>query len=236
MKRVLLLSLVFVLVLLVASYGAWHTGKLAPMLRSVGLDSAAQLVEITQIGLSLEKQQSTQIAQTEDGTTSQAQDNAPKSDTAVSEKDQGEIPNAMEEAVGLALKGINLVQGENGLELWRLKASWASLREEGGQIDVEMPDMVYRVGDAETPLHVTANKGNVSQHQQVLRLWEGVVCTYDEYTLRATLMTYDGKTRTMTFPEGVHVESAKTKGFAHVLTWNLDSNIIEGLNGVTISW
>lgn len=223
MKRGFLLGSGLVLVLLAGTYAAWHTGKLGPMLRGVGLDSAAQVVEIAQVGMALE----------EHGQQSASSDGEVQDEDSVADNTDS---NAMEKAVGLALKGINLVQGEKGLELWRLKATWASLREEGGQIDVEMPDMVYRVGDAEMPLHVTANKGNVAQNQQFLRLWENVVCTYDDYTLRAPLMTYDGKSRTMTFPDGAHVENAKTKGFAHMLRWDLNTNIIEGLEGVTISW
>lgn len=39
--------------------------------------------------------------------------------------------NPLEEAAGLAIKGINLFQGDKGIELWRLKASWAHLHAGG---------------------------------------------------------------------------------------------------------
>lgn len=225
MKRAFLIGLLLVSLLSVATYGAWYTGKLGPILRTVGLDSLAQIAELTQVSNALQERQ--ENSSTSDTKTSRevSQDSARDDDA-----------NVMEEAVGLALKGVNLVQGEKGLEIWRLNASWASLREEGGQIDVEMPDMVYRVGDAEIPLHVTAHKGQIERDQQFLRLWEDVVCVYDEYTLRATLMTYDGTTRTMTFPEGAHIESDKNQGFAQILTWDMNTNIINGMDGVSISW
>ncbi len=235
MKRALILGLSLVAVMTAAGYGAWSTGHLGPILRTVGLDSLAQVAEITQVSQAMLERQE-ELDSHKDSGKSEATSEESSGTVGGQAGVSGAQGNATQEAVGLALKGINLVQGEKGLELWRLKASWASLREEGGQIDVEMPDIVYRVGDAEIPLHVTAHKGQIEQDQQFLRLWEDVICIYDDYTLRATLMTYDGATRTMTFPEGAYVESEKSKGFAHILTWDLSSNIIEGMNGVTISW
>ncbi|MFI3272041.1 MAG: hypothetical protein R3Y11_08090 [Pseudomonadota bacterium] len=239
MKRPLIIGLSLVAIMTAATYGAWYTGHLGPILRTVGLDSLAQIAEITQVHQALLDQQEKKdsAASSTHGANASGSSGSMGSTGSGGQNDSasGDAKD-MEEAIGLALKGVNLVQGENGLELWRLKASWASLREEGGLIDVEMPDVVYRVGHAEIPLYVTAYKGQVDQKQQFLRLWEDVVCTYDDYTLHATLMTYDGQARIMTFPEGAHIESVKTKGFAHVLTWHLDTNIIEGMDGVTVSW
>lgn len=146
------------------------------------------------------------------------------------------IQENLDEAIGLALKGINLVQGEKGIELWRLKATWAALHQEEGFIDVKLPDMVYRVGDAETPLHVTAAQGEIEQDQKNLRLWGDVVCTYEDSILTSSLMTYDGKSRVMTFPEGATITGPSAHGFAEVLTWDLTTNIIDGQGGVKVSW
>ena len=48
---------------------------------------------------------------------------------------------------GLAIKGINLFQGNKGLELWRLKASWAHMSQNGDTIDVDKPVVRYALGE-----------------------------------------------------------------------------------------
>lgn len=231
MKRKLFIGFALILVLVGATYGAWSTGNLGPALRAVGLDSLAQYAEITHVSKKILDHQEEQKKK------AQADGKAPNTSPNTSpDASEYAAESATEDAIGLALKGINLVQGEKGIELWRLKANWAALNEEGGKINLEKPDVVYRVGDGETPLHVTADKGQVEQNQQALLLRENVVCTYEGYILHAPLMTYDGKTRTMTFPDGAHIESHKTSGFAQILTWHLDTNTIEGHEGVRVSW
>lgn len=144
--------------------------------------------------------------------------------------------DALQDAVGLALKGIELVQGEKGIELWRMKATWAALRQEKGVIDVDSPDIVYRVGDDEIPLHVVADKGQVLDGQKFLRLWDHVVCTYKDNVLRAPLMTYNSTSRLMVFPDGADIEGTDSKGKAKHLTWDLVTNVIEGTGGVRVDW
>lgn len=222
MKRTFFIGLALIVVLTGATYGAWSTGYLGPALRTVGLDSLAQWAEITHVGKKI-------LDARQDKKNARGFEQGHNSADGISE-------DSSEDAIGLALKGINLVQGEKGLELWRLKASWASLSEEDGHINLEKPDIVYRVGDGEVPLLVTADKGYVEQDQQFLLLRDNVVCIYEAYTLYATLMTYDGTTRTMTFPEGAHIENDKSKGFAQILTWYLDANRVEGREGVMVSW
>lgn len=68
----------------------------------------------------------------------------------------GDKKNPLSEAVeavsdqdplALALKNIELTMGENGFEVWRLKAKWASMRENDGSIEVLQPQIVYSMGD-----------------------------------------------------------------------------------------
>lgn len=144
--------------------------------------------------------------------------------------------DALEEAVGLALKGVELVQGEKGVELWRLKATWAALRQEKGVIDVDSPDIIYKVGKTEEPLRVIAPKGEVRDNQSFIRLWDKVTCTYRDYVLDGTLMTYNSTSRLMIFPEGAVIVGATSRGNATRLSWNLATNVIEGEDGVVVHW
>ncbi len=79
----------------------------------------------------------------------------------------------LEEAVGVAMKGIELVQGEKGIELWRLKATWAQLRQSNNVIDVDSPDLVYQM-DGGRQLRIVAQKGEVQQQVQLVRMWDDV--------------------------------------------------------------
>lgn len=59
--------------------------------------------------------------------------------------------NPLENAVGLALQGIHLFQGNKGLELWRLKANWALISQDGDVINVEKPHILYALGETGLP-------------------------------------------------------------------------------------
>lgn len=151
---------------------------------------------------------------------------------ATSPKDTKE--DALTEAVGLALKGIELAQGEKGIEMWRLKATWAAVKQEQGRIDVDAPDVTYRVGDnADTPLRMVSKKGEITDNQRFLRMWEDVVGTYQDDTLHAPLMTYNATSRIMVFPDGANLKGASFSGNATRLSWSMADNIIRGEEGVS---
>ncbi len=51
--------------------------------------------------------------------------------------------NYSDDVVNLALREIFLVQGKNGFEQWRLKASWATLRENTSILNLNKPTLIY---------------------------------------------------------------------------------------------
>ncbi len=166
----------------------------------------------------------------------------------------------LEEAVGLAIQGVKLFQGEKGLELWRLKASWAHLSQEGDVINVDSPHVVYALGDKGLPtistekapvpagsaseaarmadnpdvLDVTAQKGRLTERQRYLSLWGNVVITRFSDKVSGPRMEYDSLTRIMTFPDGATLESKRGYGTAKILQWDLEKNEITCPEGVEI--
>ena len=148
--------------------------------------------------------------------------------------------NPLEEAAGLAIKGINLFQGDKGIELWRLKASWAHMSQEGEVIDVERPVVHYLLGDVSEAdpgtdmLDVQSEKGRISDNQRFLTLWDDVVITRLDNVITSPRMNYDANKRTMTFPEGASLESPTASGTATVFVWNLQTNEMHGSEGVTV--
>ncbi len=148
--------------------------------------------------------------------------------------------NQLKETAGLAIKGINLFQGDNGVELWRLKASWAHLTQENGNINVDQPVIRYALGDASsaTPdadvLDVKALKGKITGNHRYLSLWDQVIITRYDDIITAQCMDYDSNTRTMTFPQGAMLQGPKATGTAGVFSWDLATNTLVGTHGVVV--
>ncbi len=145
----------------------------------------------------------------------------------------------LEETLNLALKGVNLVQGENGIELWRLKASWAKLSRDGDTIDVDNPIVNYILGDTSKgdtsnneTIQVSANKGIITDKQRAITLWGNVVITQDEKNITGPKMTYNTTKRVIVFPDGVNFYSPIAIGSAKKITWNLDSNVIKATGDI----
>lgn len=131
------------------------------------------------------------------------------------------------------MKGIELVQGEKGIELWRLKATWAQLRQSNNVIDVDSPDLVYQM-DGGKQLRIVAKKGEVQQQVQVVRMWDEVHATHEQHELFANLMVYNGTRRVMYFPEGARIEGQTLSGNATRLEWDVADNVLRGSDGVSM--
>lgn len=148
--------------------------------------------------------------------------------------------NPLEEVAGLAIKGINLFQGNKGLELWRLKASWAHMSQNGETIDVDKPVVRYALGEGsagnpdDDVLDVKAEQGRITDNQRFLTLWDDVVISRFDDTITAPRMNYDANKRLMTFPEGAALESPTASGTAKLFTWDLANNEMHGSEGVLV--
>ena len=131
-------------------------------------------------------------------------------------------------AIGLAIQGISLMNGEDGIELWRLKATWGHLSQDGDTVTVDKPVVRYTLGDPALKdyLHVRADQGRITDTQRYLKLWDNVVLTRGEETVTGTVLDYDAKTRVLVFPDGAALAGPKGALRTDVLTWKLDDNIL----------
>lgn len=84
----------------------------------------------------------------------------------------GDKKNILSEAVDaiagqdpltLALKNIELTMGENGFEVWRLKAQWASMKESDGSIEVLKPQIVYSMNERNANVTAKASAPSATQ-------------------------------------------------------------------------
>ncbi len=136
------------------------------------------------------------------------------------------------DSLGLAMKTMHLTQGENGLELWRLKAEWATMRQEDGKIAITAPKLTYIMGSGKPDLFVVSEQGDVNQETQQLRFMGNVLVTQGNSTVRGDLLLYNGTARTMLFPQGANFAGDKFSGTAHSVIWRMGDQVIEGTGDV----
>lgn len=139
-------------------------------------------------------------------------------------------------AIGLAIQGISLMNGEDGIELWRLKATWGHLSKDGDTVTVDKPVVRYTLGDPalEDYLHVRSDNGRITDAQRYLRLWDNVVLTRGEETVTGPVLDYDAKTRVLVLPDGAALAGPKGTLHADTLTWKLDDNVLKADGNVDV--
>lgn len=156
---------------------------------------------------------------------------------AASDPSATENPAKMEDdSVGLALRGILLRQGENGMETWRLNAEWATLRQASGLLEVRAPDAIYALGDPAKKdyIYVQAEQGWISDNNTKLLLNGQVTAVRDDTTIVGDQVTFDNQNRILVYPAGAELDGAKLSGKAEVLRWDLNTDILHGDQGVSV--
>jgi len=129
---------------------------------------------------------------------------------------------------------MQLFNGDQGKELWRLKASWGNIVRNGEEIELESPDVRYTLGDPELEdyLYVQARKGKITDKQQVVEMWGDVVVRHGEETVTGPLLTYDSRTREMRFPKGAVIDGPTADLHTPFLRWKMDDNLMQAEQGV----
>lgn len=139
-----------------------------------------------------------------------------------------------EQTLDLALKSVNLSQGEGGFEIWRLKAEWANVRKQGEAVIVEKPRLVYFMDEGEKTLHVSSSTGDINQKSQILRFINNVHIIQEDKVITGSLLVYNGSRKTMTFPDGGDFTSPGITGHAAQVEWDLNSKLITATGDVSV--
>lgn len=142
-----------------------------------------------------------------------------------------------EDVAALAMKAVNMTQGENGAELWRLQAEWANVRRKDNIMELEKPNFTYYTAPDNVPLTVTSEKGEVDQEEQTVRFIGSVVATCQDRIVKAPVMVYSGKRRDLVCPEGADMAVAdKMAGSANRIVWDLKTKILNGFGDVDMTF
>jgi hypothetical protein len=147
-------------------------------------------------------------------------------------------PKQMDLEDKLLLKGLSLVQGEKGIEFWRVKASWASMKQSDASIDMQEPNVWYTVGEEKSDdlVYAVSRYGRITDNQRVLTMWDDVVLTRMQQTITAPRMVYYADKRTLHFPEGANIDTKTESGKCSILSWSMGDNIVSGEHGVEVKF
>ena len=163
--------------------------------------------------------------------TEKVQTNATAVSVATPANRAGGSPSGLD----LAMKSINLSQGEDGFELWRLRASAASIVKKDEFIFLESPRLVYFMKDG-TELKVVSDRGEIHQEQQIINFIDNVVVTRENSTITGSMLVYNGTAKTMTFPRGGIFDEPESRGKAHQIIWHINNKEIVGVGNVEVDF
>lgn len=165
-----------------------------------------------------------------------------------------EIPDFEDDDVGLAIKGITVSSGENGLEKWQLTAQWATMRQKTAVLQVENPVMRHRISQSNVLFEnssqsgavllkndpdkviIEARHGLVYDNNTKVLLRQDVLAKQNENYIQGPVLSYNSKEQLAVFPQQANFAGNSLKGNADVLTWNMQENKILGSGKVRVEW
>lgn len=165
-----------------------------------------------------------------------------------------EIPDFENDDVGLAIKGITVSSGENGLEKWQLTAQWATMRQKTAVLQVENPVMRHRISQSTVLFEnssqnsavllendpdkvvIEAKHGLVYDNNTKVLLRQDVLAKQNENYIQGPVLSYNSKEQLAVFPQQANFAGNSLKGNADVLTWNMQENKILGSGKVQVEW
>ncbi|MDR1490047.1 MAG: LPS export ABC transporter periplasmic protein LptC [Desulfovibrio sp.] len=139
-------------------------------------------------------------------------------------------------ALNLDIKTVLLHQGEGGIELWRLKATWARLLKHDDLIMVEAPNLTYFMKEDGKTLLVSSKTGDIGQKSKIIRFMDDVRVTQDDKSFTGDLLVYNGTQKSMLFPIGVDFSDAGINARADSLIWFIDQKFITAKGNVFVEF
>lgn len=144
-------------------------------------------------------------------------------------------------AAAMSIRGMEIRQGEEGHELWRLKAEGAVMSQQGGEILAKKPFLTYYIKGVEgddtsnvSILTVESESGDVDQKDDRIRFVGDVQVRHEDDILDTALIIYEGNKNHLKCPEPSVLTRPGMRGLATEVVWDLEENILRATNGVDI--
>ncbi len=143
-------------------------------------------------------------------------------------------PSLRDLDVDLSLKGVTLSQGRDGKKLWNLNAIGAVYAEDGDELTLSDPVIVYWGDQGGEPIEVRAPRGQVWQKEDRARMWDGVDGVQGQYVMRSETLDYEGKNRTILLGGTVELTGESMQGRSDTLTYFLDTGDFRAQGNVQV--
>ena len=149
-------------------------------------------------------------------------------------------PAEVANTVDLAIRDLTLTQGQEGRKSFDLKAKWATLNQDSGDVTVRDPDIVYMLesdskGEPRT-VHATSRIGRVEDGNQKVSMSEDVRAQHEENVLTGDYAVFINQLNKLTFPGGAKLDGPELSGTCARMTWDLNTNTLMGDHGVKMRW
>lgn len=112
-----------------------------------------------------------------------------------------------QQAVKASLQDIELIHGQQGKPVWRLRASSSHMSREGKTIYFKEPRLQYYMENGSEVVRVAAAQGSLDQKDGRAAFWPEVVTNYRDMELMAGRMAYTAEQKQLHFSRGVEAKS-----------------------------
>lgn len=113
------------------------------------------------------------------------------------------------QALKASLKDIELVHGQGGKVVWRLKASSSHMSPEGETIFFQEPRLRYLMENGTDVVQAASAQGSLDREQGRANFWPDVAVHYQNMDLRAGRMVYNANQKQLHFSQGVEAKGSE---------------------------
>ncbi|MCG8532256.1 MAG: LPS export ABC transporter periplasmic protein LptC [Desulfovibrionales bacterium] len=154
----------------------------------------------------------------------------------IAEEVRSAVGNNANTEVDLSLKGIELKQGEDGKELWVLKASNGWYQKDKAVIDLSKPEITYFTQPKRDKILIVAPHGTINQGIGEARLRGNVTVTSSRGLLTSSELIFFDKTKELSLIGPVHFSGQDFSGSSDHAQWDLESNDITATGNVIVNF
>ncbi len=144
----------------------------------------------------------------------------------------------LEDSLQLALVGIDIMQGEEGVKSWDLKAKWGTFLQKSGHLLTDEPFITYynttEKRDESAPIYISASKGTVLENNSYITLEDNVKIAQEDLEISGDFLEFFSEEEYAKFPNGSLLTSDTMLGKADSLIWELEKEFLKAEGEVVL--
>ncbi len=142
-------------------------------------------------------------------------------------------PPAANSEPAVHAEDLELVQGSEGKELWRVRATSAQYGVDQRIIQVINPQLFAYVGPNREEVFIRSDTGEINQRGNTVTLRDNIAGRFGEFTLTSDVFDYIGAMKKAYFKGRVMVTRPDFSANATTVEINLDTRVLTAAGGVS---